>query len=67
MSANIGEGSGKLSINITRNMAFFNKLSVESMGRISSVPVKRSRTQTMRSSRSIGVRSICRSLIKRSK
>ena len=64
MSVKIGEGNGKLSINTSRNLRFFGRLSVESMGQISSIPVKKSRTQAMRSSRSIGVKSMCRSLIR---
>jgi hypothetical protein len=64
MSVTIGGGSGKLSINTSRNLRYFGRLSVESMGQISTVPVKKSRTQTMRSTRLIGVRSMCRSLIR---
>jgi subtilisin family serine protease len=67
MSVNIGAGSGKLSISTTPNLAFFRKLTVESMGQISSVPIKKSRISTMKSVRSIGVRSICRSLIQSGK
>jgi hypothetical protein len=67
MTVNIGEGKGKLSLNTSRNLGFFARLSVESMGQVSSVPVKKSRIQTMRSGRSIGVRSICRSLIRSGK
>ncbi|NDD92931.1 hypothetical protein EBZ37_12710, partial [bacterium] len=63
MSASIGDGAGQISIRTTRDLAFFSRLSVESMGQVSSVLIKKGRVQTMRSGRAIGVRSICRSLI----
>lgn len=67
VTVSVDKGSGILSLNTSKNLSFYEKLSVESSGRVSSIPIKKSRTQSLRRARAIGVRSICHSLIRRSR
>lgn len=67
VTVSVEKGSGSLSLNTSKSLSFYEKLSVESMGRVSSISIKKSRTQSLRRARAIGVRSICHSLIRRSR